>query len=276
LSWPEEFKPKVDVVKDGKAPVKVNLPEFDFDDAEDTDEKKEIFSVYGYKNDGKTTISYGIPYKGDKVLVFSFDNKSIRPRDAPYIKDGNLNIKIINAIRFLDQSSEAKYLETCLTTHAYVLSILEQSKEKFSPDWVMFDGTERMSGIMEIVMRAKNNLRPYQGIANRSLWRERKQYLDDIHQKAVDVAGKGVIYTMYSQKEEIIDEGAITKKFDIPRWIGSIMEETDIVIHAEAKFENNKRIYYARVEGSKIPDKYPDGVYNISGKRARDVIEVVD
>ena len=78
---------------------------------------------------------------------------------------------------------------------------------------------------------------------------------------------------MYSQKDEIIDEGAVTKKVDIPKWIGSIMEETDVVIRAETKFENNRRIFYARVEGSKLPDKYPDGTYNITDKRTRDVIE---
>jgi hypothetical protein len=273
----EQFKPKTEVVNDfvksGSAKSSVEDMVFDFDEAEDVGQKKEIFSIYGQKNDGKTTISYGVPNVGDKVLVFSFDKKSVRPKDAPYIKDGNLEIKVIDAIRYVDQSNEQKYLDSSVITHKFVLSILEQSTERFAPDWVMFDGTERMAGIMEIVMRAKNNLKPYQGIANRSLWRERKQYLDDIHKKATEIAKKGVIYTMYSQKDEIIDEGAVTKKVDIPKWIGSIMEETDVVIHAEVKSENGGRKFYAHVEGSKIPEKYPDGVYDVTGKRVRDVIE---
>lgn len=280
MTWEEpaeQFKPTVDVVDDNapKTPVSVTTSEFefDFDEAEDTGEKKEVFTVYGHKNDGKTTISYGIPYVSDKILVFSFDNKSTRPKDASYIADAKVDIKVINAIRYLDKSGEMKYLESSILTHKFILSILEQSKDKFAPDWVMFDGTEVMSGIMELVMRSKNNLKPYQGIANRSLWRERRQYIDDIHMKAMEIAKKGVIYTMYSQKDEIIDnDGTVTKKVDIPRWIGSVMEETDVVIHAESKFENNKKMFYARVEGSKIPDKYPDGMYNVSGKRVRDVI----
>lgn len=280
----EQFKPATEVVSDVKEMVTStsstsndSAMSFDFDEAEDLGQKKEIFTVYGHKNDGKTTISYGIPYNGDKILVFSFDNKSTRPKDAKYIKDGNVEIKVINAIRFLDKSNESKYLESSVVTHEFILSILEQSTSKFAPDWIMFDGTEVMSGIMELVMRSKNNLKPYQGIANRTLWRERRQYIDDIHMKAMEIASKGVIYTMYSTKDEIIDnDGTVTKKVDIPKWIGSVMEETDIVIHAESKFENNKKIFFARVEGSKLPDKYADGVYNVTGKRVRDVIEIVD
>jgi len=291
MAWTEEddaaiadqFKPKTELIEEGQtAPASVieakqaSTPsfDFDFDEAEDTGIKKEIYTVYGHKNDGKTTISYGIPYKGDKVLVFSFDNKSTRPKDASYIVEGKVQIKVMNAIKYLDKSNEAKYLESAALTHSYIISLMQPAKAMFIPDWVMIDGTEVMSSIMELVMRSKNNLKPFQGVANRSLWRERRQYIDDIHMKAMEVANKGLIYTMYSQKDEIIDnDGTVMKKVDIPKWIGSIMEETDIVIHAKAKFENNKKMFYARVEGSKLPDKYPDGMYNITNKRFRDVVE---
>ena len=35
--------------------------EVNFDEEEDLEEKKRIFSVFGLKNDGKTAICYGIP-----------------------------------------------------------------------------------------------------------------------------------------------------------------------------------------------------------------------
>lgn len=269
----EQFKPKTKLVDDSTTEFTgSNTEEFVFEDEEDTEVKKEIFTIYGQKNDGKTTISYGVPYKGDKILVFSFDNKSTRPKDAEYITDGNLQIKVINAIKYLDKSNDKKLLESSQKTHAFILSMLAQAKSKFAPDWVMFDGTEVMSGIMELVMRGHNNLGPYQGIANRSLWRERRQYIDDIHMKSIEIASKGLIYTMYSQKDEVIDDGGVVMKKDVPKWIGSVMEETDIVIHAESKFENGKKSFYAKVEGSKIPTLYPDGIYNVTNKRFRDVI----
>ncbi len=288
MGWDEtedpaaQFKPKTDLIDDNQkvtdAVVKNTDGDsewnFDFDDAEDDGEKKEIFTVYGHKNNGKTTISYGIPYKGDRVLVLSFDRKSTRPKDAEYITAAGVNISVKDVIKYVDKSNDQKYVESAIKTHAFILALLEQSKEKFNPDWIMFDGTEVMSGLMELVMRGRNNLKAYQGIANRSLWRERRQYIDDIHNKASQIAKKGIIYTMYSQKDEVIDQdGTVMKKVDIPKWIGSVMEETDVVIHAEVKFENNKNLYYARVEGSKLPTRYPDGMYNITNKRFRDVVE---
>jgi hypothetical protein len=53
------------------------------------------------------------------------------------------------------------------------------------------------------------------------------------------------------------------------------MEETDIVVHTESRFENGKNKYFVKVEGSKIPDRYPDGIYDITNKRLRDVVEKV-
>jgi hypothetical protein len=271
----EQFKPKTELVDD--EPVVRSSSDsgeltFDFDEQEDVGQKKEIFTVYGSKNSGKTSTSYGIPHANDKVLVLSFDKKSTRPKDAKYITGANLTIHVIDAIKFLDKSDDKKYLDSAVLTHKFIISMLNQAKEKFAPDWVMFDGTEVMNGLMELVMRSHNNLKPYQGIANRSLWRERRQYLDDLHMKAVEVASKGVIYTMYSTKDDIVEEGNTIKKTDVPKWIGNIMEETDMVINTYVKSENGKNVFYAKIEGSKLPDSYPDEVYNVTNKRLRDLV----
>jgi len=246
--------------------------EFDFDEFEDTEEKKKIFTVYGHKNDGKTTISYGIPEEGDKILVFSFDNKSKRPTEAEYITKANLKIRVINAIQFVDASDDGKYLATNAKTLRFIVDMLNQAKEKFAPDWVMFDGTEAMSRVAEMAMRYKNNLKPYQGIANRSLWQERKQFLTNIHRKSVNISNKGVIYTMYSQKDEIVIDGNTEKKTDVPKWVGSIMEETDVTIKAIARSEGGKRVFRAQIEGSKLPAEYADGLYDVTGIRFYDAI----
>lgn len=274
----EMFKPKTEITEDkvrGEAIiVNTDNSEFDFDSETVPDKHKlEVFTVYGHKNDGKTTICYGIADPGDKVLVFSFDNKSDRPLDDGYDVDfQGVKVRIVNAIKFLDQASKVKYLASAVKTHEYIVSMLEQSKSKFNPDWIMFDGTEVMNQLMEIVMRSNNNLAPYQGIANRSLWRERGQYINDLHIKSGNTANKGIIYTMYSQKDEIIVDGNVAKKVDVPKWIESIMRETDVVIKAEVKEENGKRQYYANIEGSKIARKYPDGSYNVTGKRFKDAL----
>lgn len=250
---------------------------FNFDEEEDTEVKKEIFSVYGLKNDGKTTICYGIPAPNSKILVISFDNKSWRPLDLPYIKAAKLEVKPINGLKYIDKSTADLYQATSDVTYDYILAMIEQSVDKFGPDWIIIDATENLSGIMEQVMRLRNQLRPYQGISNLSVWKERKQYLDDIHNKAKSAAKKGVIYTMYADKDEIIDrDGTVIRKKDIPKWVGSIMQETDVTIRADATFDNrtNKRVYWAIVEGSKLFESYPDGKYDVTGKRFVDVVSL--
>ena len=244
---------------------------FDFDEEEDFEIKKEVFSVYGHKNDGKTAVCYGIPPAGDKVLVFSFDNKSSRPRELGFIQAANLDIKVYNAIKYLDKSNADVYQATSELVQRYILSIIGQAKEKFSPDWVVIDGTEIMSGIMEQVMRLHNNLRPYQGISNLSVWKERKQYIDDIHNRIVRLANKGVIYTMYSDKDTVTKDGEVINSKDVPKWIGSVMTETDVVIRADSTFIKDKREFVVFVE-SKIPLKYPDGKYKVTGRRFLDVV----
>jgi len=247
--------------------------QFDFDEEEDTDEKKTIFSVYGLKNDGKTAICYGIPEPGEKILVFSFDHKSSRPKELPFIKPAELKIKVYDALKYIDKSTADVYQATSEVTYRYILSIMEQSLEKFGPDWIVFDGTEVLSSLMEQVMRLRNNLRPYQGISNLSVWKERKQYIENLHDRAVQTATKGVIYTMYTEKDTVIDrDGQTIRMKDIPKWIGSVMRETDVVIRADAIFEKDTRVYLAYVEGSKVQDLFPDGRYIVTGKRLRDVV----
>jgi len=281
---PEAIAPKTELVEDDKVletPVDTSVTIDDDDDDdffsdEASDDKKEIFAVYGLKNDGKTSITYGIPHEGQRVLVFSFDNKSTRPISTEYVQAGKLDIKVFNVIKLIDKSSDPKCLESSVKAREYILKKMLHAETKFKPNWIVFDGTEVMSSIMEWVMRKNNNLKLSQGIANRTLWKERRMFLDDIHLKALNLATDGVIYTMYSAKDELIEDGATVQKKDIPIWVGSIMQETDITIKAEAKFESGMRQFYAKVEGSKLPKKYPDGIYNITGKRFRDkLVEVI-
>ena len=154
--------------------------------------------------------------------------------------------------------------------------MIKQSIEKFGPDWIMFDGTEDMSVIMEQVMRMHNNVSPYGGISNLNIWKERKQILDDIHAKSMGASKKGVIYTMYPTKDTIIDkDGIVIKSKDVPAWIGSVMKETDIVIHAESEIKDDKEVFFARIERSKIQKEYPSGKHNITGIRFCDKMKEV-
>jgi len=267
MAW-DEIEKKANEIK--QIEEKVKDIEFSYEKAEEVDDGKAVFTIYGLKGAGKTSVAYGLVGEGEKVITFSFDHKSKRPLKLPFIKD--TNAKVLNAVKPLDKSSKELYLLTSEVTYSYILFLLDEVEKKEDPDWIIFDGTEVLSNILEMVMRKRHNLLPYQGIGNLNVWKERKQYIDDIHDKALGMVRKGLIYTMYTNKDEIIKDGEVIVKKDVPKWIGNIMLETDIVIKVESEFERDEKKYRALIESSKLPFEFPEGVYDVTGKKLVDVL----
>lgn len=254
---------------------------FDWKKAKEASDQKLVFTIYGHKNDGKTSVSYGIPKKGETVAVFSFDHKSKRPLEQEFMQKSGMiadkNVFVLNTVAYLDKSTKELFLETSEVTYNFINYLFENMKDACGgkkPDWIVLDATEVMNNILENVMRFRNGIGVYSGISNFNVWKERKQYIDDIHNKCLNSVGKGVIYTTYIDREEIIKDGQVIKSKDMPKWIGNMMMQTDVVIRVESMFENNKPKYIARIEsGSKLPKEYPSGTYDVTNKRLSDVLK---
>jgi hypothetical protein len=249
------------------------LPDFDLDSAlMDTSNSKKIITVYGHKNDAKTTTAMGVVKKGDKVAVLSFDLKSDRPTELDFVKKSNVDYKVFNAILYLDKSTPDLYQTTAEKTYVFVLKLLEGIKNKYQPDWVIIDGSEFLNKILEQVMRKRNGVMPYQGVANQNIWKERTQYIDDVHKQALDAASKGIMYTTYVNKDSVVKDGVVIQQKDMPKWLGDVMSQTDVIIRVITEISGGKTEYKAIIESSKFPREYPPGEYVITGKRLYDVI----
>ena len=249
------------------------IPDFDIDAAiMNSMNSKKIITVYGHKNDSKTTTAIGVSQKGEKVAILSFDMKSDRPLDLDFIKNSGVDIKAFNAILYLDKSTPELYQTTSEKTYVYVLKLLEAIKNKFNPDWIIIDGSEFLNKILEQVMRKRNGVMPYQGIANINIWKERTQYIDDIHNQALNAASKGIIYTTYVSKDSVIKDGQVIQQKDMPKWLGDVMSQTDVIIRVVSNYDKGKSEYKAIIESSKFPREYPPGEYVITGKRIYDVL----
>lgn len=207
---------------------------------------KIVFMIYGLKGEGKTDLSFSFP---GKIACLSFDRKSLPIKKGRYENDDR--IKVFDAILHLDKSSPENYLESCDKTFRYVNAILDHVEKDFKPDWIIVDASDVFSKICEMTMRYRNSLMPFQGIANRNLWKERNLYVDQIHNKSSKIANKGVIYTAYTDSYEVVKEGEFLIKEDIPKWFGDIMMETDVVIRVVAPFEKTGKRFYAIVQSSK-------------------------
>jgi len=232
--------------------------EFDF--SEDKGIPKEAYVIYGMKGHGKTALAFSFP---GTIACLSFDRKSLRVKKLMYKNDPR--IKVYDAVRYMDYSSPEIMLETAEITFRYINALLDHIRDDVKPDWIVIDGSEIFERICEMVMRYRNNLMPFQGIANRNLWKERRMYIKQIHDKALNAAKKGIIYTTYTTEKEIVQDGELIAKEDVPRWIDAILYETDTVIKVEAVWEQDTQKYYAKIESSK--GSLPSGIKKeVTGK----------
>ncbi len=230
-----------------------------------------IITVYGLKGPGKTYSSFGLD---GTILCLSFDRKS----ETIHIEEFNSDPRIIveDAVKYLDKTTPSAYTASSEKTFKFICSkeepdigMLEKYKREGKRfDWVMLDCTEEMNKICEMVMRYRNGLMPSQGVANRNLWKDRRLYINAIHNAAVDIANKGVIYTTYTDENKIIKDGEIVALETMPKWIDVQMLETDVVIHVfvEQSYKTNERKFIGVVDSSKYK-LFPTGKRaDITGK----------
>lgn len=237
---------------------------------EEQGSEKEVWVLAGDKGDGKTTIALGFP---GKIAALSFDHKTILVKKNIYKNDDR--IKVYDALKYFDEEPSKK-LESAITTFGYLLFLLKEIKEKIQPDYIVIDGSEIFTSIAELCMRKRNNVGLYSGIANQNLWKERKDFLIKLHRVAVASAKRGLIYTTYTEKEELVADGTLISREKVPKWTGIILYEADIVAYAYSKFDKDKgKRFYLKVANSKLEDVIKTGFHqDITGKKVSEFIKL--
>jgi len=217
--------------------------------------------IYGRKGEGKTALALSYP---GTVAVLSFDRQALPVKRHYYNNDPR--IKVYDAILYWNRASAEQLLETSDKTYRYINKILDHL-EKNRPDVIVIDGSEIFQHICEMVMRYRNNLMPFQGISNRNLWKARNMYIDQVFLRALRIAKQAVICTAYVDKDEIIKEGETVIKEDVPRWVGTIMTDTRVVIRVRAVLKKDGQRFLAHIQSSKDP-RYKTGmVVDITGMK---------
>jgi len=237
------------------SPVKKS-GEYDFSPAQP--EEKHIIMIYGLKGAGKTSLSFSFPKSHNCV---SFDKKATSIKEASTNKD---HITVFDGARYFDKSSPNNWLNSSEKSWKYLNGLINQVTE--FPDWFDIDGGDVFHKMAEMVMRGRNNLMPFQGISNLNVWKERNMYIDQLLAMCFDKSKKGVIWTSYIDEHTEIVDGDFKIRQGIPKWIGNVMMETDVVIRVERETKENGQRFYATVETSKW-DKIPEsGKVDITNK----------
>lgn len=244
----------------------VNLDDFSnikFDFTPDNSQGKVVITIHGPKNAGKSTLAFLITtgrlggFRSGRTLAVSFDDKTKTTYDQ-FFKGETIDVH--DGTKYYSEDPLTK-TKSGYMSYLYLQKLFEheaQTKNKY--DWVFFDGLTVLSEMLEMSMRYINGLKPTQGFANRNIWKDRGSMLRTLHNLAAKMANIGVIYSTYSEKDEIIKDGETVTKEDIPKYIDVVMIKTDVVLKATKAKGKAGNLFFTTVEGTKFKQYYDHGI----------------
>lgn len=243
--------------------MKQSVPETDEDDKIEFDEKdlKPIPSdqyvgkdkmIFGYKGSGKTVLALSELLEGKTYCCLSFDNQTKVVRDTIF-GIGDDVCPVWDGMMFHNETNEKTKVESSEKAIKYVLAVLNGPIAEFKPDIIFIDGTEILLNVCEMYMRKRNRLGMVEGFKNRSLWKQRNMYLDQIYRTANKIAKEGVTCTAYIDIREVTT-AAGEIKIEEPKWAGDIKTKSRIVIKVGSVEAEDNDSFYASVISSKLPE----------------------
>ncbi len=251
-----------------------NLPQKreDFDLSPDKGFDHRVITVYGLKGSGKTMLEMSIVKLCEgNVYFLSFDNQTKLIKKQFY-KD-EPRVTVFDGIRYLDKSAPKIYLASSEASYNYVNVIIESWRDN-PPDWVIIDGADILQSICEMTMRIRNKLSYKDGIANRNIWKERKMYVEHIHNNVLRSAKRGIMYGTYTKAQEVMKNGNVVESKTIPHWIGIVMHQTNTIIKTTSELTKaNEQRFYAHIESSKLECLPTGGRIDITNKGFEDLLK---
>ena len=280
---PSEMKTKIDIIVEAPKEEKkqIVLPSHEEEGLQKVEEleileedvpapPKLIITVYGEKGTGKTTTAMSFR---ERVAVFSFDDKSTIVKLNMYNNDPR--IKVFVPIRKWDKSDKEKIPESAKKVWNLMLKTLDWLGNNWKPDWIVIDAVEEFEKLIEQVMRYDYGLGPYDGIANRNIWKYRKDLFHSFLARAKEIAKYGIIFTTYPEYSEHISQGEVVSRKPVPKWADYLQLVTDIVLYTF--IDDRTGEYKVKVITSKLDTFIPSNkTVNVTGTNFWDALKLSD
>lgn len=232
----------------------------DFEYKEETESGKEGIVFFGQKGAGKTSAAYLLD--GEKV-VLSFDGKSLRVKEL--MRPDDKNITVLDASKYVSHWKN-QMTEGGKKTVEYSKWLLNETAKRGGCDWVVIDGLEMLIEAAEMAMRYDHKIGPFDGFANMGFWKDRRANIRAIHDTAFSCARRGVVWTSYVDKDEIVNNATLVKKTDIPKWMDIVMYYTDAVVKCQIDTVEGKEHFRLYVISSKIKRFKTGDVLDVTDK----------
>lgn len=235
----------------------------EFDLTPDDTDPDPVITVYGEKGDGKTTAAIsiglgeveGFNVKGKTVAVLSFDHKGQR-----IARVFNENVVAYDAVRYViddhGKHDDKELTKSSCKNMLYLFRLVES----MNVDIIVVDGSEILTQQAEMLMRYNNDLGVSENFANIGLWKERKIILKRFHRLCTMHSNVAVIYTTYTDVVSTIAHGKTIKTAKVPKWVGTLLLETDIV----ARVKKVDDEYKMKVESSKMHEISEEKVFDVT------------
>jgi len=207
------------------------LPAVEFMTVDDIKEQV-IWVIEGEKSGSKTASALSFPGDGKK-LVIAFEQKAGVVWKEMYGSDPD--IQIIDCSRFIKKNDELTYLQTSTMAVAYAQKTLEEIQGRKDIDWIVIDGAKWWAKYSEYAMRYQFNFGLTQPF-DWQFWNWRNMYFESIQDQALNVANRGIIYTLYPFKpeaREIEDKKTGEKTVVVskpPAWRNDLLKDVDNII----------------------------------------------
>lgn len=212
---------------------------------------KIIITVGGEKGHGKTSVAMGLP---GRIYTICMDGKAFRVWESKYKFDKR--ITVLDGKKFIKHKKLERHTADCEKTYRWIMYLLEQIRKRGDADWIYFDASDRLLKIVEMKMRHKERLSPFQGVTNRGAWNLRNFDSRQIHDTSLDIARYGLLYTTFREIVEVEEEGKVTTKYK-PSWTKVIKEETDIYMESIEDLKRTKKGLQAKFKILVVSSKYP-------------------